>query len=293
MKLFNFLKKKKKDQEPDMDARSIERAERGRRAGGGSGELSEAEAEALRDAMARNIPEGIDLKTKVESAEGAFYYLIKITNNTNDIMGDVKVAIAPENSIVTCNKPLKTAKFIDPGKDAVFKFKLKPSMRCGKTTIQGMLRYFDFAVKDQQEFQLPEYELNIFDPQINTHEVNEDIWRVTMGKLPLYELETEELDYEPARIFTHLTKIARNMGFYELKPNVVATLYRGTGKYFGVDALKEPYLMEIQVIGKGKTARLLYRVWAADVTAAMGIAYRLLSKVDKRLEIQSRIKKAK
>ena len=292
MKMFNFLKKKKKDQEPDTDARSIEGADHGRRSTGGPGELSETEAEALREAMARNIPESIDLKTKVESAEGAFYYLLKISNNTDEIMGDVKVAIAPDNSIVSCPKPLKTAKFIDPGKDVVFKFKLKPSMKCGKTTIQGMLRYFDFAVKEQQEFELPDYELNIFDPQITAKEVNEDIWRVTMGKLPLYELETHELDYEPARVFTHLTKIARSMGFYELKPNVVATLYRGTGKYFGVDALKEPYLMEIQVIGKGKTARLLYRVWAGDVTTAMGIAFRLLSKVDKRLDIQSRIKRA-
>ena len=84
-----------------------------------------------------------------------------------------------------------------------------------------------------------------------------------------------------------------NLGFYELKPNIVPTLYRGIGKYFGLDGLKEPYLMEIQVIGKGKTSKLLFRVWGPDLAAAMGIAFRLLGRIDKRLGIKSLIQVTK
>ena len=250
-----------------------------------------AEQDAIRDALAHAIPTGVDIQIKLQTQEGKLYHLIKVKNDTNDIMGDVKVAIAPEDeALVSCPKARKSAKFIDPGSSEVFKFTLYPKMICGSTNIQGLIRYFDFADKMQQEFILPEHRLNITYPEITGMEVDEDVWRVNMGSMKAFEVETEELTFEPSKLFTHFSKIIAKMGFYPLKPNIVPSLYRGQGKFFGLDPLKEPHCVEVQVIGRGGTSRLLFRVWTPSVTRSMGITFRFLGRVDRKIDIKNKVK---
>lgn len=287
MKLGSLFKKRPKGRKDD---RRDEHIDLGAEGGPGEpGRVSDAEALAIQEAMAHALPIGVDVETKMEDEEGKLTYMVRVSNNTDDIMGDVNIAIAPNRKIVSCPKPKGSVKFIDPGKKEIFRFPLIPTYKSGKTTIQGLLRYFDFNEKAKQEYMIPDYDLNISSPDITPKEVNEDIWRVTMGKLVEHEIETEEMNFEPEKVFSHLTKIAKRMGFYPLAPVVTPTLFRGLGKFFGLDALKEPYCMEIQVIGKGKKSRLLLRTWSDSKASSMGIAFRLLGKVDKRLEIRSKI----
>jgi hypothetical protein len=302
MKLGKIFKKSKKD---PKDKRGRDPDDRGAgstgedldpetlRAISADSEQRAAETAALQDALAQSLPEGLDIGTRFMAEEGDLYYLVKINNNTEDIMGDVKVAISPEDSIITCRKPRKTAKFIDPGKSKIFKFSLQPNMKCGRSTIQGLFRYFDFNEKEPREYYIPEYELSISCPDIIGKDVEEEHWRITMSKLESYEIETAEMDFEPQKIFNHFSKIAGKLGFRPFKPVIVPTLYRGIGKFFGLDMLKDPYCVEIQVIGKGKKSRLLMRVWAPSYTQAMGVSFRFLGKADKRLKIKTKISSKK
>lgn len=286
MKLGGLFKRKSKrpeaEDEPTAgydDGRAVRTGPRG----------EASEAEAFQEAMAHAIPDGLEIDMKVNTIDNEFFYMVKVSNKTEDMLGDVNIAITPDKPVVTCPEPRNSVKFIDPGKNKVFKFLLKPTMKCGKTTIQGLIRYFDFNEKVKQEYLLPEYDLSISCPDIIGKEVDEETWRITMSRLKIYELETEELDFEPQKVFVHFSKIVTNMGFYSLKSAIIPSLYRGVGKFFGVDALMEPLCIEVQVVGSGKKSRLLFRVWATDSTSAMGIAFRCLSKVNKRLDITSKL----
>jgi hypothetical protein len=286
----NLFKKKSKSKGNDASSLDADR----RTAAAERTDREAAEQAAIQDALAHAIPTGVDIQTKLQTSEGKLYHLIKVKNETSDIMGDVKVAIAPEDEhLVSCATATKSAKFIDPGSSEVFKFTLIPKMKCGSTNIQGLIRYFDFADKMQQEFILPEHRLNITYPEITSMDVDEDVWRVNMGRMKAFEVETEELTFEPSKLFTHFTKIIEKMGFFPLKPNIVPSLYRGQGKFFGLDPLKEPHCVEVQVIGRGGTSRLLLRVWTPSVTRSMGITFRFLGRVDKKIDIKNKIKFSK
>jgi hypothetical protein len=273
---------KKKQKEPEQDIEHLGRE-------GGYAEGRRTEADAIADALAQTLPSGIEVKESVKLAEKKLVYLVKVQNNTGEMMGDVKLGIAPDDSIVQCREPRKTVKFIDPGKSHIFKFVLEPKMVSGTTKIQGLLRYFDFSDKEQHEHLIPDYNLNISSPDIQSKEVDEEFWRITMSRLKVYEVETAEMDFEPGKVFNHFSKVVEKMGFYALKPNVVPTLYRGIAKFYGQDAFDEPHCVEIQVVGFGNKTRLLLRVWAPSLQRAIGITFKFLGKVDKRLEIKENI----
>jgi hypothetical protein len=260
---------------------------------GSDARVQAAEAAAIQEALANVLPDGVELKSRVKYEDGLFKYFMKITNNTNDIMGDVKVAIAADERLVSCDKPRQSSKFIDPGQSHLFKFPMQPTMVCGKTEIQGLLRYFDFSVQEKQEFLIPEYDLNISCPIIESREVDEDYWRISKSHLEVYEIETDDLNFEPHKVFSHMSKIVEKLGFYQLEPVVVPTIYRGIAKFYGDDPLKEPHCVEVQVIGQDKNTKILFRVWAPTTTRAMGIAFKVLGKVDKRLAIRENIVKGK
>ncbi|UCH89957.1 MAG: hypothetical protein JSV49_04745 [Thermoplasmata archaeon] len=297
MKLGNLFKRKsKKAQEedevpsaggPDRDVLDVDSLT----AMGDMAARKAAEAAAIKDALAHALPDGVEHKAKLKFEDGFLQYLVKITNNTDDIMGDVRVAITASESLVDIPDVRQSTKFIDPGKSNVFKFLMEPTMVCGKTEIQGLIRYFDFNEKIKQEYLLPEFDLNVSFPDISGQEVDEEDWRITMSRLKSYEIETEELNFEPHKVFGHFTMIVEKLGFYPLKPSIVPTLYRGMGKFFGLDPLKEPHCIEVQVIGSGKKARVLFRVWAPTTTRAMGVAFRVIGRIDKKLDIKNNLKK--
>ena len=288
MKLGSIFKKKDKKSKEEEAGRDAQHDVRSGAIDLGGDDF---DAAAYQDALAHAVPDGVDIDTKVKMLDNDFYYLVKIENKTGEIMGDVNVAVTAEKPVVKCPKPRQSVKFIDPGKKNVFKFPMHPTMVCGKTSIQGLVRYFDFKDKDQTEFLLPEYELGITCPDILEKKVDEEVWRITMSKLEVFEVETDEIDFEPQQVFQHLSKISEKIGFYGLKPVVAPSIYRAIGKFFGLDAVKDPYCIEIQVIGQGKKSRLLLRCWAPTNTAAMGIAFKIIGKSNKRLELKSRIAK--
>jgi hypothetical protein len=297
MKLGNlFKKKKKKDRSEDLDLADMPEGSGAMdsdrlMAMGDDARREAAEAAAIQEALAHAIPDGIEIKSKVKSDEGQLYFLVKVKNNMDEIMGDVKIAIAADKSIVNIPKPRKSVKFIDPGKSTLFRFPLRPTMACGKTEIEGLLRYFDFEEKQLQEYLIPEYNLNINYPDIKSSEVDEELWRIAMSRLNVFEIETIEMDVDPNMLFDDLAVIVENMGFYPLKPNIVPSLYRGIGKFYGLDPLKEPHCVEVQVIGiEGKT-RLLFRTWAPTTTRAMGVAFNVIGNLDEKMDIKSNLVK--
>jgi len=290
MGLGNLFKKKKGKGKSTASEEAALESEK-MMAVGNRAEMEAREQAAMKEALAHAIPTEIDLQQKLQSSEGKLYYLIKVTNNSKEIMGDVKIAIAPEDErLLSCAKARKSAKFIDPGSAEVFKFTLIPKIKTGSTNIQGLIRYFDFTEKAPQEFILPEFRINITYPEMKPIEIDEDLWRVNMGKMKVFEVETEELLFEPSKLFNHFTKIVEKMGFYMLPPNIVPTLYRGVGKFFGLDPLKEPHCVEVQVIGGGGKSRLLLRVWSPSVTRSMGITFRFLGRVDKKIDIKNNVR---
>jgi hypothetical protein len=275
MGLFGWFSERKRRREEEEQA-WYEEQERLRR-------------EEERRARSQGAPEDVVIKTDITYHPTHYNYRVRITNDSQDPMGDIDVTVIADKKVGIPVKKNQNVDMLDPDETVVLDFKIVPILNLGKGNVKAQLSYFDFAEQDRITFNLKTRSIQISCPKIQPMKVDDDLWRIRMTNLDKFEFETEEVTGVASNLFDDLCMSAEHIGFFGTDPFVVPTLYRGIRKFMGTVG-EDVYACQIQVIGQEDISKLLMECYAGDPQKAAGVAARIITPLDPHYHLKKSIR---
>jgi len=252
-------------------------------------EQEQLKREQDRSSRSKGAPEDVVIKTDVGFTPEHIIYRIRITNDSQDPMGDVDVTVLPDKKMgIPLNKTQKID-MLDPDETTVLDFKIVPVLNLGKGTVKAQMSYFDFAEQDRVTFNLKTRSVQLSCPKIQPMKVDDDLWRIRMTNLEKFEYESEEVHGVASNLFDELCQSAESIGFFGTEPFVVPNLYRGIRKFMGTVG-EEVFACQVQVIGQEDISKVLMECYASSTEKAMGVTARIITPLDSQYHLKKQIK---
>ncbi len=234
-----------------------------------------------------NEPTELKMESKIYYDFGTLEYRLKLHNISIDVLGDITVKLKSQrNSIVAPLDSDKVIEMLEPGKDLVLKFKLKPQYKTGKSSIFGTVEYFDFKSKERKLVRLRPASVDFQLKKIIGKRITDDQWRTACGGLKSYEIETDLIEIQPDKLFSVFKRTLESVGLFMLPPIENVNLYRGIAKFFGTIKEGSIIVVETQVIGDKKNSKVLFRIWSSDAKDALTLAFRTLDTIEEIIKIK-------
>jgi hypothetical protein len=279
--IFDRLFKKKKEPYEEVGGQELERYPEY------AGEEEYMQMQGEQSPEFYNEPSELDMVTRIHYDYKTPEFRLKVQNTSIDMLGDLSVNLKSQrNSVVTPIDSEKVLEMLEPGKSGIIKFRLKPKFKAGKSSIFGKVEYFDFKSKERKVVRLPPAHVDFEMQKISGKKVTEDQWRITCGGLKSFDIETDALEIQPAKLFNIFRRVLENLGLFLLPPIENVNLYRGIAKFYGESKSGAIFTIEVQVIGDKKNSKVLYRIWSDEPRDAMALAYKSLDVIDGIIKIK-------
>ena len=275
MGLFGWFSERKRRREEEEQA-WYEEQERLRR-------------EEDRKARSQGAPDELTIKTDISYHPTHFNYRVRLTNDSQDPMGDIDVTVVVDKKIGIPVKKNQNIDMLDPDESVVLDFKIIPILNLGKGSVKAQMSYFDFSEQDRVTFNLKTRSIQISCPKIQPMKVDDDLWRIRMTNLEKFEFESQEVSGVASNMFDDLCLSAEHIGLFGTDPFVVPTLYRGIRKFMGTVG-EDVFAAQIQVIGQEDISKLLLECYATDPQKAAGVAARIITPLDEHYHLKKSIR---
>ena len=231
--------------------------------------------------------DNVDVRTKLDYKGATIIYKVKVENNTNEAISDVKFyPHVPDLFLLKEN--VKSIPLIEPKRSQTVTFEMRPTSECGICNVAGRVNYYDGASKNRKDIEFEVKSLSIICPVLHRKKITEDVWRELVSNLIKAEETGKDIPIDGETLFRMVSRtIKDDMPMHMLEPettkgevlNAVARFYAE-----GVGGLK--YMGQVEVIGGVKKSTLLLKAWAEKEDALTGFFYGILDKIMMKIDVE-------
>jgi hypothetical protein len=230
-------------------------------------------------------PGWLRVLTGMRSKGDDLYFVVKLENRGEGMMGESTVTISVPEKLFGPDGLTRKLPHLDPGASHKEVFLLRPLYRPGGGMVGGTVTYFDFGMKGEMTFALPEEKLNFFVPPLEPVRTDTDGWRLKTAPLKRCEIETGDVPAEPDKLFEVVRDAVEGLDLFGVEPIVTPGLYRGVAQYIGA-AGDEVYAFEVQVIGRDDITRLLITALGPDEIKCRAMGFKVVEAISARTRIR-------
>jgi hypothetical protein len=230
-------------------------------------------------------PPWLRVLTGLRTKDRDLFYVVKLENRGDSVMGESTITIGVPDKLFEQSGLVRKSPHLDPGDVHKESIHLLPTFRPGGGMVGGQVTYFDFDMKGEMTFALPEEKVNFFVPPLEPVRTDTDGWRLKTAALRRYEIETEEVPAPPEQLFEVVLESLEGLDLFAVDPIITPGVYRGVAQYIGL-AGDDLYGFEVQVIGRGEIARLLITALGPDDIAARAMGFRVIEAISARTRIR-------
>lgn len=229
----------------------------------------------------------IVIRSAVQYKGTNILYKIKIENNSQEPVGDIKVGLFVPD-VFRLEERDKLLSMLQPGEGKTVTFEIEPTGECGNCVISGSIRYYDYSKKKHLQINLANRMVDIICPILKAKEIDENSWRQQTSTMLIAEEDTKDLDVPAENLFSIATRVLKDINFYMISPEVTSNeqLFTGVACFYaeGVAGLK--YASYVEIVGK-RRSRMIIKAWAEKEEALTGLYHKIHEEIEKRIDIKT------
>jgi len=214
-------------------------------------------------------------------------YKIKVTNITDEPVGDIKVSLlVPE--VFLLREHEKKIAMLEPNESNTVTFEVRPTGECGECNVSGTVKYYDYRTKKRQEAEIEPKVLRIICPILKPKRIDKTAWKDTVFRLISAQESTKDIQIPAETLFTMVSRVIKDMNMLMLEPEITSTpqLFNGVARFFAEGVKGLQYAAQIEVIGGLKDSKLIMKTWAEQEEALTGFYHGLLDEIEKRVHVK-------
>jgi len=236
--------------------------------------------------VAGALSDNVDVKTKLDYKGTTIIYKVKVENNTNEAISDVKFyPHVPDLFLLKEN--LKSIPLIEPKRSQTVTFEMRPTSECGICNVAGRVNYYDGASKNRKDIEFEAKSLSIICPVLHRKEITEDMWRELISNLIKAEETGKDIPIDGETLFRMVSRtIKDDMSMHMLEQETTkGEVFNAVARFYaeGVGGLK--YMAQVEVIGGVKKSMLLLKAWAEKEDALTGFFYGIFDKIMMKIDV--------
>lgn len=232
----------------------------------------------------------INVKSAFGYKGATIIYKVKVENNTNEPISDIKVyPYVPD--VFMLREKEKTISLIEPKSSQTATFEIRPTGECGDCNVSGRVNYYDMVSKKHLDIELEPKSLSIICPILRRREIREDEWREVVSNFIKAEETTTDIPIESESLFGMVSEILKDLNLFELAPVITKSqqLFRGTARFYGEGVKGLRYAAQMEVVGGARKSKLILKAWAEKEEALTGFYHGILDEIEKRVDVKEYI----
>ncbi len=232
----------------------------------------------------------IDVKSAFGYKGAIIIYKVKVENNTNEPIGDIKVyPYVPD--VFMLREKEKTISLIEPKSSQTITFEIRPTGECGDCNVSGRVNYYDMVSKKHLDIELEPKSLSIICPMLRRKEIREGEWRELVSGLIKAEETTIDIPMGGDGLFDIIHEILIDLNLFALPSKITRTnqVFSGTARFYGEGVKGLHYAAQIEVVGGARKSRLILKAWAEKEDALTGFYHGMLDEIEKRVNVKEYI----
>ena len=207
---------------------------------------------------------------------GEMIYQVKVENTTDYPLGNLRAAFGKGYKLGKFGDVELENRMVDPGDTAVVTVPFTPTYEYGSEEFEVQMKFFDFRYKVEEKITLSTESLKVSVPKLRPMTMDETGYRLLTSDLYRWSLETDLLDLSPDELYGLIVGRLKRIGLREANELLNESLFRGISQYVATDKRGRKWASQVQVIGKGREAKLLLYTFGEKPQMAINLTAKLL-----------------
>jgi hypothetical protein len=245
-----------------------------------------------------NVPEQTEnenkiiIKSSINYEHAKIIYKVKIENNKNSAMGDVRFRPFVSKTIFLIDNPEKTISLIKPNESSTVTFKLNPKGECGNVKIHANISYYDNSIGEYKEINAEPKTTEIICPVLKVKTLTEQEWRENTYNLLKAQDTTEQIPIGAETLFEIISDILKDMNLFMLPEceQKSPQIFRCVGRFSAAGKVHNlQYAVQIEVVGGPSNSKLILKTFAPNEASLIGFHHKILDEIEERVKIKEYI----
>ncbi len=231
---------------------------------------------------------GISVKSAINYEHAKLLYKVKIENNSNNSISDIRVSLYIPKGLFIADKEEKMISLVRPRSSQTVTFTLRPKGECGNVDISSKIVYYDTNLEDYKDLKAAPKRTAIVCPMLKTVPVDERTWRQITSRLISVQETVDNLPLSCNELFRIVTDVIKDMNMYMVTEDSVSC--RFVGRFYCEGIKGYQYCAQIEAIGGMKKSKLIIKAFAENQESLIGFYHKILDEIEERTKIKQYIK---
>ncbi len=209
-------------------------------------------------------------------------YRVTLENTTEYPLGNLRAEFHGGTKLGSFGKVNVSHSMVDPGDKAEIEVQFEPRYAGGKESFHFDLLFFDFKYRVEERISLDTEPIKVTVPKFMPLDLDEDGYRILTSNLYRWAFETDIVKIPPKTLFGSLDARLGKIGFEVADEIVNDAIFRGIKRFVATDKKGRKWAVQVQVIGEGKSSKLLMYTFGERPQFAYNLATKVLLKLPER-----------